>query len=73
MVDDPNDEEITLHFFRDLSPTGRKEVLTEFGILPSIWPGTLTHSIETILLRNLLNSKPGSEVEAAISNRATRK
>ena len=73
MVDNPNVEKITLHFFRDLSPTGRKEVLTEFGVLPSSWPGALTHSVETALLKNLLCSKPGSEVETAISNRATRK
>ena len=62
-------DRITLHFFRDLSAEVRKEVLISFGVLPESWPETLSHAVETTLLRHLLSQGKNEELEEYISEK----
>ena len=62
-------DRITLHFFRDLSAEVRKEVLVTFGVLPESWPETLSHAVETTLLRHLLSQGKNEELEEFISEK----
>ena len=62
-------DRITLHFFRDLSAEARKEVLVSFGVLPESWPETLSHAVETSMLRHLLSQGKNEELEKFISEK----
>ena len=62
-------DRITLHFFRDLSAEVRKEVLISFGVLPESWPETLSHAVETTLLRHLLSQGKNEELKEFISEK----
>lgn len=67
--DDGLTSRITLHFFRDLSAESRKEVLISFGVLPESWPETLSHAVETTMLRHLLSQGRNEELEKFISDK----
>lgn len=69
MRDNELADRITLHFFRDLSAEGRKEVLISFGVLPESWPETLSHAVETTMLRHLLSQGQNEELEKFISDK----
>jgi len=60
---------ITLRFFRDLSAEQRRALLVEKGILPSNWSDVLTHSVETLLFRQLLSQGDPTELEKTIIDR----
>lgn len=57
---------ITLRFFRDLSADQRRQILVENGILPSDWSDALTHTVETLLFRQLLSQGDPSKLEKTI-------
>lgn len=60
---------ITLRFFRDLTADQRRKILVQEGLLPADWSGVLTHSIETLLFRQLLSRGNTEALEKTIAEK----
>ena len=58
---------LRLRFFRDLSATGRVQVLTAVNALPSTWNEELTHNVERRLLDSVLRSDSRGKLQDAIN------